>query len=138
MFEKLLGALESMGIYLRNSGFTMDVEIFKDSQDYSHALSEFFNAFIEFWTKALKFCKRSRFSIMIRATWSNYHAEFEALDTKMLRHKEAMIQCAGATGRKRAHEAHAKAADEQVKSEAARRGMSINREAFMLISCRVS
>ena len=137
MFENLLGALESMGIFLQYSGFAMYVEMLKDSQDYSQAVVGFFIAFVDFWTGALKFCKRNPLSNIFRATGSNYYAHFDALQTKMGKNAEAIIHCAGAIGRKQAHEAYTKAADEQVKSEAARRGMSFNQETFMLISCRV-
>ena len=101
----------------------MDVEIFKDSLEYSYALTGFFTAFIDFWTEALKFCKRNRLSSMFRAVWSNYHADFGALQARMARYAEAIEQCAGAAGRKQSHEAHIKAAEEQAKSEAARKGM---------------
>lgn len=123
MFENLLEALESMGIFLHYSGLTMDVEIFKDSPDYSLALIGFFTAFIDFWIEALKFCKRKRFSSMFRAVWSNFHADFGTFRARMDRHAKALEQCAGATGRKLSHEAHTNAADEQAKSEAARKGM---------------
>ena len=138
MFENLLEALELMGIFLQYSGFTMDVEIFQDSPDFSHALSGFFTAFIDFWIEALNFSKQNRFSSIFRTVWSNYNADFGALKARMTRHAKAIKQCAAATGRKRFHEAQTKAADEQLKSEAARKGMSITRETFMLTSRRVA
>lgn len=101
----------------------MDVETFKDSPHYSCALIGFFTAFIDFWTEALKFCRRNRLSSMFRAVWSNYHADFGTLQARMARHTEAIVQCAGAVGRKQSHEAHTTAAEEYAKIQAALMGM---------------
>ena len=101
----------------------MDAAIFHDSPDYSLALTGFFDAFMDFWREALTFSKRKRVRTMLRAGWSNYDAEFGALQTKMETHQKALLQCAEATSRKRSHEARIKEEDERLKSEAARNGM---------------
>ncbi|KAL8789675.1 MAG: hypothetical protein Q9195_006728 [Heterodermia aff. obscurata] len=120
MFEKLLEALESMGIYLRNSGFSMDVVIFQDSPEYRDALKEFFDAFIAFWSKALKFSKKKRLRTLFRSLWANYNSEFGALRVRMESQQKALSQCAKATSRKRIHEAQIKEGEEWEKNEASR------------------
>ena len=116
----------------------MDAVIFHDSPDYILALRGFFDAFMDFWIEALTFSKRKRLRTMLRAGWSNYVAEFGALQIKMERHQKALLQCAEATSRKLSHEARIKEEDERSKSEAARKGMSIVKETFMLISGRIA
>lgn len=115
----------------------MDVVIFQDSPYYRRALTGFYDAFIEFWSRALKFSKQKRRRIMCRAAWSNYYqVEFLALQGKMETHQKTLSQCAEATSRTRAHEARIKEDEERLRHEAARKGMSILRETFLLTSGR--
>ena len=153
MFEKLLEVLQSMGISLQNSGFTMDVAIFQDSPDYILALRGFYDAFIAFWSEALVFSKKKKsFRTMFWTSWTKYDDEVKALWLSMERHQRALSQCAEATNRQRSHEARIqeederskseaariKAEDERSKSEAARMGMLILKAKIMLTSSRVA
>ena len=92
-----------MGVHLQCSGLRLDEETFKDSPDYVEALIGFYNSFLTFWSRALKFSKRKWYQNMTLAIWSNYDAEFEVLNTNMRRYKDAVINCAGAVDRARSH-----------------------------------
>lgn len=120
-----------MGDYLRGAGFKLDEGTFKDSPEYINALIEFYNSFLAFWSRALRFSKRKWYQNFTLAMWSNYDAEFEAFSTSMQKHKDAVTECAGAVDRQRSHA-------ERIKAEAARKGMLVGRETLILIGSRQS